>query len=504
MKKDAKQARLTTVSAMYDLDGDGILDDTEKAMRQRDASNRGYLTNDEIYEIVADQLSAQKDAHRYKKAIAGLICFIFILALSNLGTSFASVILAKEVTADSDAGTMTNVATGEIMSVQTAGDTFDLQEMDDEVYEERRQLVLSLLEEDPHHTSHAHRRLAKKCKNNNSLCDGKIVFDDNFMPESQFRQLQNKCEQKKTVNVRRRFDDGFEKSDCLCNGDSSVVVKTKKVKVTGVKGPKKKKNQNDREVTIVTGTRTCNWDCDGDYCYGSGTLLLAEEGETCNIRKNNCVDDLLCIGKANSRTGICSPPVVLKLKTQSTITQRYVQGGKKCNVAYGRDACTGKYYCYAADAFVGTGKCELTSEVRTVSVSIGKDQRVGDQCNVSFGNRACKSGNYCSVSSTFATTGICVEDVRVIVDTRSIGSVCDTSFGSASCGSGLYCMVTNNEVVGVKGVAGANGVVDNLQGSSGSITYGSGGGVIQGPSGTIYYGNALPVIRTTGVCVTSP
>ncbi|KAL7470482.1 hypothetical protein ACHAXS_010727, partial [Conticribra weissflogii] len=103
---------LSIAAAAYDLDGDGILDETEQAMRSRDRSGRGYLTNDEIFGIVSERLSLEKDAHRLKKAVVGLFCFVFVLALSNLGTSFASAILAREMVADEEASTMTDVRTG--------------------------------------------------------------------------------------------------------------------------------------------------------------------------------------------------------------------------------------------------------------------------------------------------------------------------------------------------------------------------------------------------------
>lgn len=55
------------------------------------------------------------------KVIASLICFTIILALSNLGTSFASAILAKDTTVSNRA--LTN-RKGETLATNTEADTF--------------------------------------------------------------------------------------------------------------------------------------------------------------------------------------------------------------------------------------------------------------------------------------------------------------------------------------------------------------------------------------------
>jgi len=92
------RSRLSTVSKQYDIDGDGELDDAELAMRNMDKSGRGYLTNDKVYKLMEESLRLQKDVFKMKKMIVGLLVFVVILALSNLGTSFASAILAKDTT----------------------------------------------------------------------------------------------------------------------------------------------------------------------------------------------------------------------------------------------------------------------------------------------------------------------------------------------------------------------------------------------------------------------
>lgn len=45
---------LSSVGKMYDIDGDGKLDEAEQAMRDLDKTGRGYLTNDKVYELMME------------------------------------------------------------------------------------------------------------------------------------------------------------------------------------------------------------------------------------------------------------------------------------------------------------------------------------------------------------------------------------------------------------------------------------------------------------------
>ena len=53
-------ARLSTVSRMYDVDGDGVLDEAEMAMRNMDKSGRGHLSNETVYKMMHEQIKTQK------------------------------------------------------------------------------------------------------------------------------------------------------------------------------------------------------------------------------------------------------------------------------------------------------------------------------------------------------------------------------------------------------------------------------------------------------------
>jgi hypothetical protein len=87
---------LSKVSMRYDIDGDGKLDASEKAMRDMDTDNRGYLTNDQVYKVMLEQMKLQREVFGLKRMSFVFVAVIFMLALATLGTSFAAASLAKD------------------------------------------------------------------------------------------------------------------------------------------------------------------------------------------------------------------------------------------------------------------------------------------------------------------------------------------------------------------------------------------------------------------------
>ena len=68
--------RLSTVSRMYDVDGDGVLDEAEQQMRNMDKSGRGHLSNETVYKMMQEQLKTQK---QLCKCISYNMCaFLFV------------------------------------------------------------------------------------------------------------------------------------------------------------------------------------------------------------------------------------------------------------------------------------------------------------------------------------------------------------------------------------------------------------------------------------------
>jgi len=124
-EKDNRPARVSTlpqqrvlskVSDLYDRDGKGYLDPTEEAMRRMDSKNQGFLDNNKVYQIMhslqLEQLKSQElitslqkehqKAMSLKRGIIYMSIFAFLLAVSNIGTSFAAARLAKDTTISGD------------------------------------------------------------------------------------------------------------------------------------------------------------------------------------------------------------------------------------------------------------------------------------------------------------------------------------------------------------------------------------------------------------------
>lgn len=122
-----EEAVLSDLSAKYDINGDGELDEAEQAMRNMDQTGRGYLTNDKVYGLMQEHLEMQKGMFKLKKVIGFLVVLVLILAVANLGTSFAAAILAKDTTTN-EKQVMVNKADGEAVGTQTAADVYEAYE----------------------------------------------------------------------------------------------------------------------------------------------------------------------------------------------------------------------------------------------------------------------------------------------------------------------------------------------------------------------------------------
>jgi hypothetical protein len=104
------QRSLTSASAIYDRNGKGYLDSAERALRNLDTQNKGYLDMDKIYFIMEtlqkeqSKTSAlvdlirqeQRKTMNLKKVVVALFVFSVLLALANVGTSFAAAKLAQD------------------------------------------------------------------------------------------------------------------------------------------------------------------------------------------------------------------------------------------------------------------------------------------------------------------------------------------------------------------------------------------------------------------------
>lgn len=111
MERPELGRRLTTISQKYDRGNKGYLDDTELALRRMDSKNQGFLDIDKVYMIMetlrqeqaqsAELIDAirkeSKKAMNLKRGVIALSCFAVLLAVANIGTSFAAATLAKDM-----------------------------------------------------------------------------------------------------------------------------------------------------------------------------------------------------------------------------------------------------------------------------------------------------------------------------------------------------------------------------------------------------------------------
>lgn len=113
--RHAGSSRLSLVSKQYDIRGEGHLDETEQKMRAMDREGRGYVPNEQVYQILQDQSRMQASLKAAKRLLILFAVLLVILAVANIGIAFAAAKLAKDTTIQNDVlvvkGTDTSVAT---------------------------------------------------------------------------------------------------------------------------------------------------------------------------------------------------------------------------------------------------------------------------------------------------------------------------------------------------------------------------------------------------------
>lgn len=389
--------RLSRASKEFDLDGDGVLDPIEQAMRNRDVNGDGRLDEAEEHLLVQDQMEAQQDVHFYKKVTTGLVCLVVVLALSNFGTSWASAVLARDTVVESESGTIQTTG-GDVIGFQDVAYTYELDSLSEEEFEERRQLVEAEMLEDPEHEDHEHRKLGKKKKkkNKNNCNCSKISYDHGKIRERDLDEITRKCDGANTVNIKRKWwrdRDAFyaadEEYDTICEPGTQVEKKgrkkrnknKKKTKVVNDRVSFKKKGKNGKDKSIT-------FDCKKGQCYASGGGLLQGPGRPCRIELDydgagECEEDLICYhpdGKTRG-SGVC------------TQLQMYARNNQVCDFDFGVDACASGYTCYSRN---GPKKKAKVGQVQSgICQPIKKRAGEDDSCNTSYDDNACINGFTC-------------------------------------------------------------------------------------------------------------
>lgn len=131
-------AKLTESSRAWDLDGDGVLDEAELALKAMDKDGKGTLDRDEMYKLMIDNLGKQRELFQMKKVVFGLVCVTCVLVLSNLGTSVAAAILSKDTT--TQGAVLIDKATGHAIRTDTYANIYSGSEDESEMFGRGRKL----------------------------------------------------------------------------------------------------------------------------------------------------------------------------------------------------------------------------------------------------------------------------------------------------------------------------------------------------------------------------
>lgn len=242
--------KLSTISKMYDIRGDGELDEAELAMRSMDASGRGYLTNEKVYKLMQEHVQTQRKLFQFKKVIISLSVLVVVLALSNLGTSLAAAILSKdfvsqtEETSDGEqvGANLVDKKTGDNVGTQTISKVFEVNRATSLCVEQDSEL--------------------------NCVTDSYLS-----VPEAVVKSIFYKCLTGRTVNVERTFSNGHVKSINVCSSSSNVEF-----------------NEFDRSSLENNGDSIHFDPMDsGDYKV-TGEGLLQKENEVCDAQEDCMVN----------------------------------------------------------------------------------------------------------------------------------------------------------------------------------------------------------------------
>lgn len=90
------KSALTQSSRAWDLDGDGKLDEAELALKAMDVNKTGEIAKPDLHKLMAENLNTQRELHKMKKVVFGLVGITCVLAIANMGTSIAAAVLSKD------------------------------------------------------------------------------------------------------------------------------------------------------------------------------------------------------------------------------------------------------------------------------------------------------------------------------------------------------------------------------------------------------------------------
>ena len=129
----SKRQGLSDASRMFDRDGKGYLDSTERALRSMDTDNDGQLSIHQIYflmkslqqsqetsnDLVFSLRKEQRKAETMKWGIIFLAVLAVLLSMANIGTAFAAANLAKDTSIQSNTGDLVDKSSKQRVGVSS-------------------------------------------------------------------------------------------------------------------------------------------------------------------------------------------------------------------------------------------------------------------------------------------------------------------------------------------------------------------------------------------------
>jgi hypothetical protein len=249
MESEGEESRLSDVGKLYDVNGDGKLDEAEQAMRDMDETGRGYLTNEKVYELMLEHNKTQKSLFKLKKVVAILGVFVVLLTICNLGTSIAAAYLAKDTTIN-EKNELVNMDTNEPISTQSMAEDFNYVR----AYNE----------------TEGQRRLCDKASNGEYICDTASYLE---LPLDEGSRMIKKCKKGETVNLRRTWHDGSETLISMC--------------------PTRKGSYSQAQSRFQNGIRM-SISGNGLFYVLTGDDLVQELDDVCD-ETNDCASGLVCM-----------------------------------------------------------------------------------------------------------------------------------------------------------------------------------------------------------------
>jgi hypothetical protein len=456
---------LSASAKQWDLDGDGELDDAEMALRNLDRSHKGTLSKEQMYELMADNLQTQRQLFKVKKVVIGLVAFTCVLALCNLGTSFAAAFLAKDTTTAN--GKFVDTHTGNTLKTDSSATTFNIdKELTDA---NRRRLVLACDEA---------RRLVNPNAGNNAPTNYDCTVADNAVFMADGAAIVDSCEAGGTVNVVHDFSGSPGPTHLICQLGADYSATYDDINDQGTKYPTMSVVYNGQSfITIGPNAERTSYVITGLYSQGTQRCDIAADcvpnsGLTCE--SNVCTAPPAAEEATTTTTTTTTTPVT----AASTIVFDSNPYNTSCDAAQANQigtwvACpdtgaTGECTCVTTESVdVKTGEqifsynwesclepmCEELPELPEIPVGDaaqapgGISCTIATDCDVTAGE-ACYEG----IDGTM-TCGFCGSKYNSGCDTEARPTCIDNSYCSCSvnadcasgstCGTGTYCGTEN-------------------------------------------------------------